>query len=62
MSKCSPIFKHIYPLDYKIIMFKVEEQVLVALPRAEISSLSNFQKNMPLLFGGGSFFYGNRLS
>ena len=45
MSRCSPIFREIYYPDCKIIMFKVKEQVLSkTLPKAEISSPSNFQK------------------
>ena len=43
-------------------MFEVEKQVLSALPRAEISSLSNFQKICLYILISRSSFYGNRLS
>ena len=59
MSKCLPIFGHIYRPDCKIIMFKVEEQVLSS---SEILSLSNFQKICLYFLVGGSSFYGNRLN
>ena len=48
--KCLPSSRHIYCMDCKIIMFKVEKQVFSALSRAKISSLSNFPKNVPLTF------------
>ena len=43
-------------------MFKVDKQVFLALPRAEISSLSNFQKICLYFLVFGFSFYGNRLS
>ena len=62
MSRCSPIFRHIYHPICMIIMFKVEKQVLLVFPRAEISSLSNSQKIYLYFLVGGSSFYGDRLS
>ena len=59
MSRCSPIFRHIYYTDCKITMFKVEKQVLSALPRAEFSSLSNFPKICLHILVDRSSFYGN---
>ena len=51
MSRCPPISRQIYHPDCKIIVFKVEEQVL-----------SNFQKICLFFLVGGSFFYDNKLN
>ena len=62
MSRCSPIFRHIYQLDCKIICSKLRNKFFLALPRVENSSLSSFQKICLNFLIGGSSFYGNRLS
>ena len=62
MSRCSPIFRHIYPLECKIKCSKLINKLFLALPRVEISSLSNFQKICLNILVGESSFYGNRLS
>ena len=62
MSRCSSIFRHIYNSDCKTIMIKVEKEALLALPKAEISFLSNFQKICIYFLIYGFSFYGNSLS
>ena len=62
MSRCSPIFRQIYRPDCKIKCLKLRNKFFLALLKAEISSLSNFQKTCLYFLVGGSFFYGNRFS
>ena len=62
MSRCSPIFRQIYHLHWKIIVFKIEKQVLSSFPRAKILFLFNFQKICLCFLVGGFSIYGNLLS
>ena len=62
MSRCPSSFKHILHMHYKVIMFKIDKQVLSTLSKARISPLSNFYNIYLYFFDDKSSFYVKKLS
>ena len=62
MFRCLPNFRLIQLTNYKIIIFKIEKQAFLALPKVECFGFLDFQKIYLNLIDNRSSFYGKKLS